>query len=291
MRARLDGSSEFHSSAGLRGSRAELLVDSDDSQTSRQIGTASRSYAPGRNRTYDLALRRRALYPLSYGRGGGISLARVELSARIVTLRLAETFTISRESQDEADVVQVEVAARRHERLRRGGADRALRRVGRVGARVPRGERRRARRRSVRARRDLRPAAARAVRRAQRDRRCAARPPGQAARAARAPAARPAARRAADVVDDLARRSRRHGAPRREDAARRALPPAEAQARRARRPRRRARPRRARRDRPAAAGRRERVLVARRGARVPARRWTSSTASSRCPPAIPTGRS
>jgi hypothetical protein len=24
--------------------------------------------APGRNRTYDLALRRRALYPLSYGR-------------------------------------------------------------------------------------------------------------------------------------------------------------------------------------------------------------------------------
>jgi L-alanine-DL-glutamate epimerase-like enolase superfamily enzyme len=34
---------------------------------------------------------------------------RVELSAQIVTLRLAETFTISRESQDEADVVQVEL--------------------------------------------------------------------------------------------------------------------------------------------------------------------------------------
>jgi L-alanine-DL-glutamate epimerase-like enolase superfamily enzyme len=33
----------------------------------------------------------------------------VQLSARITTLRLAETFTISRESQDEADVVQVEV--------------------------------------------------------------------------------------------------------------------------------------------------------------------------------------
>jgi L-alanine-DL-glutamate epimerase-like enolase superfamily enzyme len=33
----------------------------------------------------------------------------VEISARQVTLRLAETFTISRESQDEADVVQVEV--------------------------------------------------------------------------------------------------------------------------------------------------------------------------------------
>src|SRR5204863_8114787 len=58
----------------------------------------------------DLALRRRALYPLSYGRGErGISLARVELTARVVTLRLAETFTISRTSQDEAEVVQVEV--------------------------------------------------------------------------------------------------------------------------------------------------------------------------------------
>jgi L-alanine-DL-glutamate epimerase-like enolase superfamily enzyme len=33
----------------------------------------------------------------------------VELSARVVTLRLAETFTISRSSEDEADVVQVEI--------------------------------------------------------------------------------------------------------------------------------------------------------------------------------------
>jgi L-alanine-DL-glutamate epimerase-like enolase superfamily enzyme len=33
----------------------------------------------------------------------------VQLSARIVTLRLAETFVISREAQDEADVVQVEL--------------------------------------------------------------------------------------------------------------------------------------------------------------------------------------
>ena len=31
------------------------------------------------------------------------------MTARVVTLRLAETFTISRTSQDEADVVQVEV--------------------------------------------------------------------------------------------------------------------------------------------------------------------------------------
>jgi len=34
----------------------------------------------------------------------------VELSARIVTLRLAETFTISRGSEDEADVVQIEIS-------------------------------------------------------------------------------------------------------------------------------------------------------------------------------------
>ncbi len=38
----------------------------------------------------------------------------MELSARIVTLRLAETFVISRESQDEAEVVQVEL---RHDGL------------------------------------------------------------------------------------------------------------------------------------------------------------------------------
>ena len=34
----------------------------------------------------------------------------MELTARVVTLRLAETFTISRDSRDEAEVVQVEIA-------------------------------------------------------------------------------------------------------------------------------------------------------------------------------------
>jgi L-Ala-D/L-Glu epimerase len=38
-----------------------------------------------------------------------ISLARVDLTARTVTLRLAQTFTISRGSEDEAEVVQVEI--------------------------------------------------------------------------------------------------------------------------------------------------------------------------------------
>src|SRR5919202_3112033 len=67
--------------------------------------------APGRNRTCDLALRRRALYPLSYGRGVR-SVSRMELSARIATLPLAETFTISRGSEDEVRVVYAEL---RHE--------------------------------------------------------------------------------------------------------------------------------------------------------------------------------
>ena len=38
-----------------------------------------------------------------------VSVAPVELTARIVTLKLAETFVISRESSDEDDVVQVEL--------------------------------------------------------------------------------------------------------------------------------------------------------------------------------------
>src|SRR5881275_907425 len=73
--------------------------------------------APGRNRTCDLALRRRALYPLSYWRRGEASLPAagrwyvpaVDISARIVTLELAETFVISRSARDSEDVVVVEV--------------------------------------------------------------------------------------------------------------------------------------------------------------------------------------
>ncbi len=66
--------------------------------------------APGRNRTCDLVLRRHALYPLSYGRAGATSLAAVRLHARRRTLRLAETFVISRSADDEAEVVEVEIA-------------------------------------------------------------------------------------------------------------------------------------------------------------------------------------
>src|SRR3954468_18243898 len=65
--------------------------------------------APSRNRTCDLVLRRHALYPLSYGRLRLTSVDALKLDARIVTLPLAETFVISRESQDEAEVAQVEL--------------------------------------------------------------------------------------------------------------------------------------------------------------------------------------
>src|SRR5204863_9712237 len=49
------------------------------------------------------------LYPLSYRRPAS-SVALVDVAARIVTLRLAEPFVISREAADTADVVQVEIA-------------------------------------------------------------------------------------------------------------------------------------------------------------------------------------
>src|SRR3954465_8322455 len=85
---------------------------------------SSRS-APGRNRTYDLALRRRTLYPLSYRRGGSslppaagatahgatrLGYARrMKLTARTFTLELAEPFVISRSSDTQAEIVQVAI--------------------------------------------------------------------------------------------------------------------------------------------------------------------------------------
>jgi L-alanine-DL-glutamate epimerase-like enolase superfamily enzyme len=55
----------------------------------------------------------RPLEPANQGRAA-IRLGAVQLSARRVTLRLAETFTISRGSEDEADVVQVEIRHGEH---------------------------------------------------------------------------------------------------------------------------------------------------------------------------------
>jgi hypothetical protein len=48
----------------------QVLASEDDRsrQIERPFGSNRRIDAPGRNRTYDLALRRRALYPLSYRR-------------------------------------------------------------------------------------------------------------------------------------------------------------------------------------------------------------------------------
>ena len=53
----------------------------------------------------------------------------MEVEARIVRLQLAETFVIAREATDDADVVHVAVTHDGIDRLRRGGAGRALRRV------------------------------------------------------------------------------------------------------------------------------------------------------------------
>ena len=81
-----------------------------------------REDAPGRNRTYDLALRRRTLYPLSYrreavslppGRSPPIAsgrLARVEIASRIFTVEMAEPFVISRGSDTESDIVQIAIS-------------------------------------------------------------------------------------------------------------------------------------------------------------------------------------
>jgi L-alanine-DL-glutamate epimerase-like enolase superfamily enzyme len=67
--------------------------------------------APGRIRTSDLALRRRALYPLSYGRGEEWSVASplVDLTARIGTITTREPFVIARGTEEENEVLWVEI--------------------------------------------------------------------------------------------------------------------------------------------------------------------------------------
>src|SRR5688500_6212666 len=67
-----------------------------------------RGHAPGRNRTCDLALRRRTLYPLSYRRAQR-SLPAVKLTYRTATVHLSEPFTISRSTSVEEEVLQVEI--------------------------------------------------------------------------------------------------------------------------------------------------------------------------------------
>src|SRR4029453_443144 len=65
-------------------------------------------HAPGRNRTCDLALRRRTLYPLSYRRVG-LSLPPVKLTHRTVTLALREPFSISRSTDETVDSIFIEL--------------------------------------------------------------------------------------------------------------------------------------------------------------------------------------
>ena len=222
--------------------------------------------APGRNRTCDLSLRRRTLYPLSYGRGQVTSVAPVKLTARIATLRLAG---------DVHDLAQLggrgggragRGRARRRVRVRRGGADRALRRVGRSprspgstgssSATTPS--------RSTRSPTGCRPASTRRARRVD-----AALHDLQGKLTGLPVYKLLGLRRAGPPTswtiwlgdpDDMARRTEKIADAR--------VQAAEAEARRPRRARRRARARRSRGDRPAAAVRRQRGVVARRGARV-----------------------
>ncbi len=114
-------------------------------------------------------------------------------------------------------------------------------------------------------RRDPREAAGGRARRARGRRRGAPRPLREAGGRAALSAPRPDAHGPVHELDDLARRSGRHGSAC--GGCFREVPAAEAQARRARRPRRRACPRGAQRHGRPAAGGRERVLVARGGAR------------------------
>ena len=212
----------------------------------------------------------------------------MDLTARIVTLRLAETFVIARESADEAEVVQVEV---RHGDVSGFGEAAPIERYGESAASALAWlDDARPRQRSVGARPDPRLAAAGRVRRAGGGRRGAPRSAGQARRRAGVPAARAAPRRPADVLDGLARRPGRHGAARRGCGGAR-VPAAEAEGRR------RATGSTSSASRPSAPSRRCRCRSTSTSTGRSTRRSsicrnsTSSTASSRCPRAIRAARS
>src|SRR6185503_19812525 len=88
-------------------------------------------YAPGRNRTYGLALRRRTLYPLSYRRVG--------------TILPADRPAVGYAGGDAAPRAHLytrvpgavrDLALRRHELAGRAGGDRARRRGTRLGSRL-----------------------------------------------------------------------------------------------------------------------------------------------------------
>ena len=208
------------------------------------------------------------------------SVAPWRLSARIVTLPLAETFVIARESQDDGEVVEVEV---RHGGVSGFGEAAPIERYGESAARRSRWLE------TVELGDDpwaLDEIADGAARRASRRR-----GPRSTRRSTTCRESSPAfpvykllgLRRDGPPTswtvwlgdpDDMARRA--------EAAASAGLPAAEAEARRAGRARPRAGAGRPRCDRSAAPGRRQRVLDARRGARATCRRCRSSTASSRC---------
>ena len=150
-----------------------------------------------------------------------VSLSAVDFTARIVTLELARDVRHLARVARHGGRREVTLDMQRRARLRRGGADRALRRVARVGARLCRGARRaRSATTRSRSRRSWRGCPRASTRRVRAIDAALHDLQGKLVGRARLPAARAAAVRAADVVDDLARRSRRHGAPRGEGARR-----------------------------------------------------------------------
>ena len=135
----------------------------------------------------------------------------MELRARVVELPLAERFTIARESQDVAEVVEVEL---RHGGMSGFGEAAPIARYDESAASAL------AWLESVELGDDpwaldeiARPTAAGGAGCQGRGRRSAPRPPGKADRPAGLAAARPATGRPSDLLDGLARRPRRHGAP------------------------------------------------------------------------------
>ena len=232
--------------------------------------------------------RSRAARPRGEAEPGGedaLLFSAMELRARIVELPLAERFTIARESQDVAEVVEVEL---RHGGTSGFGEAAPIARYDESAASAL------AWLESVELGDDpwaleeigVSAAAGRAGRQG-RGRRSAARPPGKADRPAGLAAARPATGRASDLLDGLARRPRRHGAPGGGGRGAR-LPAPQAQGGRRRRARPRAHPRRPVRHRAPAPDRRQRVLDARRGPRDPAPDRDRVLRAAACPPATRT---
>ena len=107
---RLDASAGVESSrvdVGLGRGRAVTHGRREAATVPERPANGSRRSAPGKIRTCDLCLRRAALYPLSYGREGAVSLAAPSASARPADAQLGVVRHLG------ADVAERDARARR----------------------------------------------------------------------------------------------------------------------------------------------------------------------------------